>query len=1410
MAMPHFALPLALMAGLGNLPAELVVILALVLLAAFVGGGIGFWRLYGSGPRRYRAYGRVHKLLQKGDWHSAQALLTDLRNLGPQAGEWEGRLNNLEGECQRAAGEAALAEGNFEAALECHLSAAKLLHTNPDEARSRVLENMLADLRQSVAADADEQAAKLAARILRMQPSCAEASFWQGWLYLRQSRLDLAETPLRSAQVADKKSVEPTLYLGMLLVRGEIKRDGLRYLAEANRMAPNSPLIGWQVGSGLLTSGGDAGLALRALQKAAGPDGLPKLAGRPDSFWREALPEGSWIGKAADGRPFTCPLLGGNIPGMVRQAKMALGQALVRQDRTVEAVGVFRELVNEAEPTVGLLRALGISLCRLEQFDEAYAHLKAAYEREETQSPQTTCYLAYSAVNAKPNRPEDGPANARWALRLLADFAIPIEAELARVVAVVFAEACRLGVSVPEADRLRLCDTLAALNAADDAAAGAYDQLAGDFPGAVRPPHAFLYGRVALNGFRGQQDLDLLERVFKNVPAAEEFYQAHGWKLQDIERLYLERWAEARTGFPPVFGPEYPARCELILLDQAKLQESAGDGAAARATIDLLRRLIPANTATFDQLARLAWRQGEREEAARLLRQWLNEAPDNPTPHVRLAVMEQERGNGSVAAEHVSEALGRSSAPARTQIALLGAKLELKDGQVGRARELLAECLRDCPNQTEALWLQAALSWRDGNAAELARLAPAMNQAGVADPRFHFIAAVCQMHSGDFTAATESARLAGRDSAWNADAEHLAGAIALRCGQVGDAIAQLAAVMQVSEVLCADHARALLGRAQLEKGDYSAAAESWQGVPPAKREAWGLTPALRGLAFLAGVQALHTDEPDQAAQWLIQARKLGSREAALPTLQEWAVLEAARRALSAGDRNAIDALCPSLEQISRSRGANQWPAALLLARVHRQANRLAEAREVLRRPGPHTPAALLQIGLIAVHDAQLTQAEEAFARVLEREPGHPVAAVNLFWTRLSLGQTDAAREELPALIENTPDEGERRLLIQFQVLLKGAGLGSGFADITDDDEARLLGRLLKLGRLETTVPLLCLLAAARPNSRPVKDAQLTGMIRLGKQRFDRGDWLGTEKWLSPLAKARPTASVRNLLGIVACLTQDYSTGILHLQEALRLAGDDPRIHQNLALAFTWLGDFAESGLCWGRFLGTMSQLLPRPPGFIDYHEQLRFHVLRYLGNQNYERERWTEALAFVEQALRLQPDNPDLAERLFLLQIQAGQRGEAGKTLQTMRQLKPNHPPFELFELDLIEVRTADDLENLIEAFGRVIERIHGEPGAQEKAVLRVLPTLQYRADQLTRQMREIREDLRRLHEDSAGWYDALRDLRAIKRHLRRLRQIVRYCASLPIAEAQRRCLDEMNEDLERKIEYCRRWEDED
>src|SRR5262249_23440159 len=138
-----------------------------------------------------------------------------------------------------------------------------------------------------------------------------------------------------------------------------------------------------------------------------------------------------------------------------------------------------------------------------------------------------------------------------------------------------------------------------------------------------------------------------------------------------------------------------------------------------------------------------------------------------------------------------------------------------------------------------------------------------------------------------------------------------------------------------------------------------------------------------------------------------------------------------------------------------------------------------------------------------------------------------------------------------------------------------------------------------------------------------------------------------------------------------------------------------------------------------------------------------FQSLRQLGNQEYERERWTEALAYVEEAHEFRPDNVDLTERLFLLQIQAGRRADARKTLSDLKALKPKHPPFELYELDPVDIRSAHDLEVLLDTLGRLIDSMPNDAATQEKAVIRVTPLLQQRADDLTRQMRDIREDLR-------------------------------------------------------------------
>ncbi len=140
-------LPHAIIAPLFAVSAELVLVLILVVLAALIGGAVGLWRMLGKTPRLNRTYEHGRQLLAKGDWQGAVRAVEELRQLGADDPPWPGRINNLEGECERAAGDEALKERRFEEALDHFARAAKLLGLSRDEGSDRVVEAMLADLR---------------------------------------------------------------------------------------------------------------------------------------------------------------------------------------------------------------------------------------------------------------------------------------------------------------------------------------------------------------------------------------------------------------------------------------------------------------------------------------------------------------------------------------------------------------------------------------------------------------------------------------------------------------------------------------------------------------------------------------------------------------------------------------------------------------------------------------------------------------------------------------------------------------------------------------------------------------------------------------------------------------------------------------------------------------------------------------------------------------------------------------------------------------------------------------------------------------------------------------------------------------------------------------------------------------
>src|SRR5262245_41963231 len=211
-------MPLAQLDSPLAVSAEIVLAAGLVVALILVAAAIGVWRVAGKGPRRRRAYQRSRTLLAAGDWQAARTAIQELRETGIATPDWAGRVNNLEGECLRAAGESSLAAGKYEEALQLFTDSAKLLGLDLNEAAAKVIDGMLGELRSFVAQQDDEKALAQSKRILKLNATTSEAAFWLGLVSIRQGRSSDAEAALRQAyENAKGKSVEPTLYLGMHL-----------------------------------------------------------------------------------------------------------------------------------------------------------------------------------------------------------------------------------------------------------------------------------------------------------------------------------------------------------------------------------------------------------------------------------------------------------------------------------------------------------------------------------------------------------------------------------------------------------------------------------------------------------------------------------------------------------------------------------------------------------------------------------------------------------------------------------------------------------------------------------------------------------------------------------------------------------------------------------------------------------------------------------------------------------------------------------------------------------------------------------------------------------------------------------------------------------------------------------------
>lgn len=927
---------------------------------------IALWQFLGAGPRRRRGLRAARALLKTGSWQAALDQLKKTRAIGIPSSSWLKTFGEFEAECLQAAMKAALADKKFEEALQFGQQAALLLDQAEHEVRMNVQSAMVAEIRRLFAKTGETKAtSELVLRTLQVQSPCREASFWQAMCDIRNGALDSALLNLQMARTGQAGAItldtgfaapgeaappappspilDPPLYLGAVLLRTGQAKEALRFLTEANRMDANCPFIRLQLGAAIVTAGGDTNMAVRALQFALGPKGLGQYLEDPNRAWVESFPENrSYIRKLAEEYTFTCPLFGEDMKYLLRQGNLALAQGQFKLNNFQEAADLFDKVLKEGAPSLPVLRGLGLSLAKLGRYDDAFIHLRTAHEMEEEKDRITAGYLALCGAAGKPKRAEDKAENIAWAIRLVTQFNAPRDAEWAGILNRIFAEARAHHIPFTLDDQVYLCEHLVSVKATDKMSAEAFHHLMATEPKLMHPEYAWLYCRAdQQHDVGGELLLAMYAMTFAHAEPARAYFAEQAWNFDDVELMYLRRAAERAPGrYPEVLGPDYAQRGEQLLLAKAQQCEEAGQRDAALQTIEILVKLSPHNTSAMDRAAMLHYRAKRLRPAYDLLEQWHRAQPSEPLPLMRQAVLLHERGGDNHCYAKLRQALALTHGRRRANIAFLGARIALQayllpaakpdsEGEPGAppkttdALEICQEFLNDCLTHDaahpHALWCLAAVRWLQGDVAALAAQAKDMRHSDVADPRYHYLAALCHLLAGEREAVVAASERAARQVGNNGslaqkhfavEAGYLAALAHIGLNQPRPAIDALKLITYNTSSPTLSHAQALLGNVLFQEKRHDDAINTWQALDTQKRQAWGLAEPLAQTTFISALESLLKAEYEQAGEKLRQAGKLGYRDRRLGPLLLLSLFKAGQQAIYAGETVAVTAQAP--------------------------------------------------------------------------------------------------------------------------------------------------------------------------------------------------------------------------------------------------------------------------------------------------------------------------------------------------------------------------------------------------------------------------------------------------------------------------------------------------------------------
>jgi tetratricopeptide (TPR) repeat protein len=1346
-----------------------------------------------------------------------------MQSLGLLSQTWQARIRQAEGECYRLAGESALREKHFEEGLESLLRSARLLDRDEGECRARAVEEILSEIRRLFAstpafiskrdfgdlgrnpgkseAPKDESISKLVQLVKQIQSPCAEVSFWQGLGYVREGSIDLALASLEESRSVNGRQIfDPSFYLGILLIREGRIAEALRHLADAYRMAPECPLVTWQMGMAMVADGGKDNLAVRPLQKALSPQGLAAWIKSPRRLWQQALPdrEHCYVRRLTEELLFVCPVLGTDVAAMVRQGQAALAQAQYRLGNFAEAAELYEAVFRDSPPSLPILRGLGLSLARLEQYDEAFKHLRAAFDLEQRRDVKgngawTAGYLALCGAKGRPNQPEDKSKNILWAIRTLAGFDIQGDPEWARIYNEVFAEARVVGMQIPAGDQVRSCDVLASVNATDSLAGAAYYNLWATRQDALRVEHAWLYCRaVEQHRLENTNDLEIFRRAFADDSVVRVFYAERGWNLEEAEFLFMTRCASAeKTSLEAAAILPDPLRqkAETFLLDRSERLEQANQGAEALACVDVLLRLAPQSWPAHDRLARLRYRAGDLNAASEILALWHVSHPDHYFPLIRKAVIDQQRGRPDDCLQSIHQALELTSGRLHGSIALLGGRLALLAGRLQSALELFLVCLREFPEEPTALWCSAAVRYLLGDRAGLASQTTQMNRPEVTDPRFHYMAAVAHLTAGEYDQTIEAGHRAAVCPPWTlttgeGECAYLDALVHLHRNDLAAASVELQRIVESTNPSpSVDHARAHLARIRFSRGSLEEAIRLWREMDDTHRHNWQIDEVVQRTTFLAGLQLLKAGQYDRATGFLRDLSRSKGDDPGLSALLTHALVEAGRSCLSQSDYTSA---AHFLEE-AISRGNPDSKAVFDLALVYKHFGNISESRRVLQNYAYSDSGKFFQLGLLSLAENRLAQAEKEFGQAWSENPTLYQAGYNLVLIRLSLGEVGAALDLLPNLTNLAVDDEDRSFLALLDKILRicpsqngPAAESAAMPDINAVEEQKILELCRQLGHPPTAERMLGSLAMLRREDASLRAGTLETVLVQAKQLLDRCNWTEASQLLSPWAEvkeavSRPMrAALLNLLGCCACLNQEFESGIHFFTGALQLVNRDARLSQNLALAYELQGRLSEAEPHWNWYLEMLDSRIPASPDYPGYKNRLAFECLHRLAVRFSDKGNAKSALTFLQRAHHLRPEDTDTLERLFHIFNQLKRPEDARRALRRLQHLRPQDPQMEMFELELIEVNNLDNCNRVLAGIEALQRKYPDDARVAERQAQMIGGIVSYMkrlSRQISEQLERAAGQIRRLPSYQVDWPEMRHYLRDLRSRMQRIKK---------------------------------------